>query len=354
MAKLKSDSLWDKYRTWSIKKDSTITIYKNYLNNSGCKKDIMDFLNVKDTLYAHSSVDKGLDNIQKLLDGAISEKDKQDFMNTRSALRDLQKFLRTNPICCRIEGKKDEKLDEKRNKIAKSSLHKIDGIESIIKSLGTEEAFIKLAVESSYFFDPDLVNARNCELSELIKMSICTSSELKGDLKRVPARKSDSDNNYKDIEKSDSDDNYKDIEKIYTINTIKDGKEITVEISVEIDKDGNKAVRELINDKTGYTIGQGKDSIFQNYNLSHVWGKAYDPRYFTSLWNIVVIPSWANHLMDKEAPEQGSIASKMINTYKKICIKLYSLQEFNWRGIEMDSNDVMKITEDDIVKEKAG
>jgi len=93
---------------------------------------------------------------------------------------------------------------------------------------------------------------------------------------------------------------------------------------VDIDMDGNRAVRELITKETGVTVAQGKDSILQNTIISHVWGRAYDPRYFTSLWNIVLIPAWANSLMDKEDAPKGTLASKMRATYMTICTQLYN------------------------------
>jgi len=259
------------------------------------KDYISNFFYVGDTLYALSLVDKKIDDIQTEI-----KKGKADGLsNTCSAFRFLQKFLRKKSIRCRIDHDDvqdqtlDESLDKIRNKIAKSSLHKIDGIESIIKALGSENEFIKLAVESSYFFSKEVVTKRHEEMKFEIG---------KGEFGELPARK---------------------------------GMNEYSKINVKIDEDGNKAVRKLINDETGYTIGQGKDSIFQNYNLSHVWGKAYDPRYFTSLWNIVVIPSWANPLMDKEDPEQGSIASKMINTYKQICKTLY-FKDIKLEEIDLD------------------
>ena len=93
---------------------------------------------------------------------------------------------------------------------------------------------------------------------------------------------------------------------------------------VTVDKDGNAFVRKLINAKTGVTVSQGQNSLIQNAIISHVWGRAYDPRYFTSLWNIVLIPAWANSLMDKEEAVPGSLASKMRATYMEICSKLYA------------------------------
>lgn len=109
---------------------------------------------------------------------------------------------------------------------------------------------------------------------------------------------------------------------VYTIEDPNSKEKI--KFMVHIDRDGNRFVRNLITDKTGITVSQGKDSVLQNTIISHVWGRAYDPRYFTSLWNIVLIPAWANSLMDKEDAPAETLASKMRATYMQLCTKLYN------------------------------
>ena len=106
---------------------------------------------------------------------------------------------------------------------------------------------------------------------------------------------------------------------------------------VHIDIDGNRFVRNLINDKTGVVVSQGKGSLLQNTIISHVWENAYDPRYFTSLWNIVLIPAWANSLMDKDDAPANTLASKMRATYMKICTEYYQMS--NNPLIEIKNND---------------
>ena len=109
---------------------------------------------------------------------------------------------------------------------------------------------------------------------------------------------------------------------VYTIEDPNSKEKI--KFMVHIDRDGNRFVRNLITDKTGITVSQGKDSVLQNTIISHVWGRAYDPRYFTSLWNIVLVPAWANSLMDKEDAPAETLASKMRATYMQLCTTLYN------------------------------
>ena len=99
----------------------------------------------------------------------------------------------------------------------------------------------------------------------------------------------------------------------------------------------------------------GEDSIFQNYIISHIWGRAFDPRYFTSLWNVVIIPAWANPLMDKIQPEEGSPASILQSTFMAICHKLYfegypfpngTLKVDNWDGIKLQEQPSILCSKD--------
>ena len=194
-------------------------------------------------------------------------------------------------------------------KINKEYLHKLDGMDVLLTNLG-EDKFIQLALAGSYFFDPKLVKKATLELSkkfnngtanELPMSRYTTNTDIKGQ---------------RQIKKGDKAVVYK----------IKDSTTSNRELKfkVDIDVDGNRAVRDLITNETGVTVSQGKKSVLQNTIISHVWGRAYDPRYFTSLWNIVLIPAWANSLMDKEDAPERTLASKMRATYMTICTQLYN------------------------------
>ena len=256
--------------------------------------------------------------------------------------------------------------------INKEYLHKLDGMDVLLISLG-EDKFIQLALAGSYFFDPKLVVAATEELASKFQNSITVGKDINNDpqefitkteiedelineIWRTVQQDSQTDNNKKVnklinlLSNKKDQDNEKKLNKIkkefskkmcclnarYTIdeniigekNKLRKGDKAIYKFDnnfyrVDIDVDGNRAVRELINKKTGITVAQGKGSILQNTIISHVWGRAYDPRYFTSLWNIVLIPAWANSLMDKEDAPARTLASKMRATYMKICSELY-------------------------------
>jgi len=323
-------------------------------------------------------------------------------------------------------------INDKRQLIKRDYLHKLDGMEVLISHFSNEKEFIQMAVEGSYFFEPELVVKAMNELSnsfylsknmgkvlkdnggkwvEILKNEIndiesetikevflqilsedknialkvnkyinylnkrrietklgkkltkseidclnsikdkLTKDKLTRDLNYLEARYTTDEKiieNNSSVTKSDK--------AIYTI----DGKQYRV----DIDKDGNNSVRSLITDKTGVTISQGQTSVFQNTIISHVWGRAYDPRYFKSLWNIVLIPAWANSLMDKEDAPADTLASKMQNTYMAICSLLYreKLKDINWGNLDMGGFPEVKVKEDiilqdytfNIIKEKEG
>ena len=106
-----------------------------------------------------------------------------------------------------------------------------------------------------------------------------------------------------------------------------------------VDKDGNTEVKNLIEDNTGYTVSAGYDSIFLFYIISHIWGDAFDPRNFTNFWNIVIVPAWANFILDKQGV-QDELAKKMINTFKAICIKHYKMRSMRWKRIDKDFKNI--------------
>lgn len=89
--------------------------------------------------------------------------------------------------------------------------------------------------------------------------------------------------------------------------------------NIKIDRDGNEKVRETISELTGHIVSSGQRNTLKFCNISHIWGNASDPCYFTSLWNIVLIPSYCNALMDKS----GGYSEEIKFVYRSICNSLY-------------------------------
>lgn len=276
-----------------------------------------------DYLYARTIVE-GISYIAEKFKKAIivMNDEKNTFNDKCSALKLFRKYLETD-----LSGLKDPGTYNNntfRNAINKPMLAKIDGIVALANEIG-EDKFIKLAIEQSYFFAPDIVAERMNKL--IVDLDKTTP---------LPARKTTK--------------NDKDAEEGYFHSEMGGNTyyiEGNIKIPITLSKDGNDFVRSLISNETGFTVGAGKNTIFQNYIISHLWGRAYDPRYYTNFWNIVLVPAWANSLLDKNG-EEGSLASKLKATFMAISKKLYMAKGVNWNSLNMtepqipNNNDVRK------------
>lgn len=203
--------------------------------------------------------------------------------------------------------------------VAKGDFDKIDGIDALIELFGNDHAvFIEKVLKESYFFSPVLEEERFKDLhNELSGTSYARYSQEEyqnyGANKKVIISNSQS----KPIS-----------------HKLKDG---SGPFNVALDNDGNRKLRQIINDNTNYWVSNGKDtSQFVNFRISHIWGRAFDPRYFTSLWNVVLVPVWANDLLEKEYG-YSSLVDKMKDTFKAICINLYGMKYRNWGEIMLQS-----------------
>lgn len=261
-----------------------------------------------DYLYARTIVD-GMSYIaEKFKKAIIAMTETNTFNDKCSALKLFRKYLETDLSGLKVKGTYNN--NTYRNAINKPMLAKIDGIVALANEIG-EDKFIKWAIEQSYFFAPDIVAERMNKL--IVDLNITP----------LPARKTTK--------------NDKEAEEGY-FHSEMDGNtyyiEGNIKILITLSTDGNDFVRSLISNETGFTIGAGKDTIFQNYIISHLWGRAYDPRYYTNFWNIVLVPAWANSLLDKNG-EEGSLASKLKATFMAISKKLYMPKGVNWNGLNM-------------------
>ncbi len=189
---------------------------------------------------------------------------------------------------------------------------RIDGTDSLLAEIGRDAMdFVRLVLENSYFFDPKVValqhqNIRGAYLAK----------------EKLPARWTET---YKKQYSGMSKDEIKKLSK--TSNSITYSGH-----PVQIDKDGNYAVRDLIKTKFGYTVSQGQNSIFQYYKISHIWGEAYDPIKFTNLWNLVLVPAWANDLLDKSY-SRNDLTVTFKQVIKFICLNFYKMKNLNWNDL---------------------
>lgn len=272
-------------------------------------------------------------------------------LNRLSYLQKYRQFVETIVYGKKRLSKEDNEifneflnaLPSVRDSINKSQNPKVDGMDSLIEFV-KEEKFVKLAIESSYFFSPELVKKRVDEIANYI----CKKEEVdpafdKYDIKYLPARYSS---------KEDAEDGVHEpvVEEGKVYFKLQNAAQRLCVIYQEGARgknkecgantcgggNGNARVCQLINDRTGYVLGATSDKKhFRNFIISHIWGHAIDPRYFTNLWNIVIVPAWANHLLDKD--EEGTLASTFKATIQKIITELYDFNNIDWASIQMTS-----------------
>lgn len=350
---------------------------------------IAAFIADGDVLYALTITDiilhiaqKAKSRITKKLINASSDNAKDALANGISALKKFQYWLELDSSIVQNINPKT-KLNYIRKTIPQFWIYKIDGAIALIKEIGFEN-FIQYAIDQCYFFEPAIVIKRMNTLVSYFTIPDPNNFKEPFDLyarnsiKSTKKKDVDSeDDEYEDEQeknndysldpvvdktardrrkdKEDAERKYMKLSKLrsdrkldkYALFTKK--KDNVINYPIIIDNDGN-AVRTLIEHGTGYSVSSGKSSIFKNFRISHIWGQAYDPRYFTNLWNIVLVPAWANDLLEKNA-DKGSLESKLKSTIMKICKVLYfdKITLNNWTKLKLpipsvinDGKDVVK------------
>ena len=284
----------------------------------------------------------------------IENKNQNNLKTTLNRLSYLQKyrqFVETIVYGKKRLSKEDNEilneilnaLPSVRDSINKSQNPKVDGMDSLIEYI-KEEKFVKLAIESSYFFSPDLVVERFEEIKEYIcQQKVVDPAFDKYDIKYLPARyssKEDAEDGVHEPAVKDSKVYFKLPNAAQRLCVIYQegarGKNKECGENTCGGGNGNTRVCQLIKDRTGYDLGTTTNKKhFRNFIISHIWGHAIDPRYFTNLWNIVIVPAWANHLLDKD--EKGTLASTFKATIQKIITELYDFNNIDWASIQMTS-----------------
>lgn len=242
--------------------------------------------------------------------------------NTISALNAFSDFIifseRSNELV-------DKKIVVKEScKSSNDSIVAFDGMQILFDKFDTVEDFVRFVISGCVFFQKEDVIKRFKEMSAMIAEN-----------EPLPARRSTRSCFYG-----------KKLERKTQVVIFNDGNGNA--INTMIDGNGNANVDKLIRDTTGYNLkgSQSRKPDMINLKISHIWGRAYHPSYFTSLWNIVLVPLFANDLLDKPSANSGDhfYGSLLLNTIKALIIKLYDLDKLDW--------DELKITERPSINEK--
>lgn len=186
----------------------------------------------------------------------------------------------------------------------------LDELLALIKSTGVSPE--QYMLEHSLFFDVDVVDRAFGEL--LDKREHCEPIYVRKTTKKDVTYQSGKDTFWKSV--------YEDIPDILVL----------------IDGDGNREVRNIIKKFTGEIVSQGANSSIKFGKISHIWGETSNPLFFTSLWNIVVVPAYFNDVLDKSDGSHAFI-TKIKNLYESICWTEYDVA---------DKLNVLGLTEEEI------
>lgn len=183
----------------------------------------------------------------------------------------------------------------------------IDGIDQLVSLYENPDEFIKAFLESTLFVPPEIVQQRNQEMIEDYKTG-----------GKFPIRYSPSHHEALGIRNK--------AEAITSTRNDEARLPACPSFNIKIDNDGNHENRRSIKRYLGQTISTGKNSTVKNYIISHVWGLASHPLFFSSLWNIVLIPAHFNYLMDKD-PESHPMVKTVKESIQRQCIFVYRFYE---------------------------
>lgn len=183
----------------------------------------------------------------------------------------------------------------------------IDGIDQLVSLYASQDKFVKAFLESTLFIPPGIVQLRSQEMLELYKAG-----------GKFPIRYSPSHHEALNISNK--------AEAIASTRGNEARLPAYPSFNIKIDNDGNHENRRSIKKYLGHTISTGKNSTVKNYIISHVWGLASHPLFFSSLWNIVLIPAHFNYLMDKD-PESHPVVKIVKEAIQRRCASLYDIYE---------------------------
>lgn len=183
----------------------------------------------------------------------------------------------------------------------------IDGIDQLVSLYKSQNEFVKAFLESTLFIPPEIVQLRNQVMIELYKTG-----------GKFPIRYSPSHHEALGIKNK--------AEAIALTRANEARLPAYPAFNIKIDNDGNHENRRSIKKYLGQTISTGKNSTVKNYIVSHVWGLASHPLFFSSLWNIVLIPAHFNYLMDKD-PESHPVVKIVKESIQLKCASIYNVYD---------------------------
>lgn len=191
-----------------------------------------------------------------------------------------------------------------------------DGLKPLLGFFNNKKEFIEYFVSSVLFFTEDMVKKQAEKFQEEIikKEKVPVRYTLKSKEHFYYLNKK----NQKGISRK----TFKNRKDAQVFSEKNDLFHDETKIKVKIDKDGNYYVRRNILDATGYTVSQGVLSDISNYVISHIWGRTENPYFFSSLWNVILVPNHLAFILDK--PDDNSeIVRELKEIIKVIATDLF-------------------------------
>lgn len=221
-----------------------------------------------------------------------------------------------------------------------------DGLDILINVFDSHGILLeKHMVENSIFICPDKVKEQMDDLMNLLRNKNRPNNYIKKGNTKLPVRYSDDVGNVKYLNAAGN--NLRTvITKNKIGNKISKAQDVYTQIypgaipsgvvpvlpmadyyrvhPIIIDYDGNDFVRTAIRRYTGVWVCENnRVNMLRNYKISHIWPNTADPFYFSSLWNVVIIPAHCNDIMDKD-PKLHPIVAIIQNLFRAICYLLYN------------------------------
>lgn len=196
-----------------------------------------------------------------------------------------------------------------------------DGLDILIDVFSSHGISLeKHMVENSIFICPDKVKIQMDDLMNLLRNLGKSNSYIKKGNSKLPVRFSEDAVNVKYLDVSG-----KDLRPVITKKKIGNitckAQDVYTQIypgaipsgvvpvlpmadyyrvhPIIIDYDGNDFVRTAIRRYTGVWVCENnRVNMLRNYKISHIWPDTADPFYFSSLWNVVIIPAHCKRILN--------------------------------------------------------
>lgn len=203
-------------------------------------------------------------------------------------------------------------------------MEKINGLDSLTALFNGNEskdrALIEYIVQSSYFMPIEVVK----EQSQAMLKAIKNKEPLSVRLKSVKTAF------YKQNEKKRTHFSSEQQAKQYAASNVFYHEE--TDLPVKFDSTGNTAVSDEITRYTKHLVGSTDKCTILNYEMTHIWDYTEHPLYFSSLWNIVLVPFVFARLTDKTS---SKVFLDLSNLLKAVSITLYEPEKLLGKEYEL-------------------